>query len=712
MTTDERPAAPERSTVIWRWRWVLVAPTAICLAACLAIAFSTPVARLVAPRQREPDALEADLPTPGDFDRVYESRATLELQDNRPIGEQPPQAFNMALAIMDVKTRALSWNSIREIVLSRKVDFGREIDPDDRRQLEQIHEDVTRRTRVEPLGERHIVVSHRSPSPERNASLVNELVKKFVAEDTREAQDRAKTDLKFYRDRLASAKTQLSEVDGQIREFTQQYPWLTETLAEIHQKFKEAEDAEAATKRQALELETAIQDIRKDLAKEPAETVTLRPGGPAAEALAALTEVELGLVYLDAIYRRTKVARPNWQEARRALDTAIAKLKDVDVGEEETVEERQPNPKHEAIIQQLTAKERELKLLEMRRVEASKKVSEWYVNQRKAPELLAERRALEEQRQEFAAVAKEDESRVRGAEKELNRLLTVAYQSRFRVIEYARDDRTPVEEEATPDRKRAESKAAPGTETPKNAKPSSPEVAQPSVGDVQAFALACAVGMVIALSPFLTMIVLSRLARRRQAGDQAAPRRASTLALFAVGSACVLLPFAALVAAVALHLSHTPPAPLREEAAKHGQAKSKQAARPGAPGAEEAKPKEQERPKLEQRILGPVSVESVWKGDIKFPRLDGAGMVTTEVHFFREMLPEKAKVFTVSRDSEVRDTIVAYRLKQVATGEVYSFEDVEVRKIAGEWTITEQGWRKIRGELQAKLRLSLGGPIN
>jgi len=233
---------------------------------------------------------------------------------------------------------------------------------------------------------------------------------------------------------------------------------------------------------------------------------------------------------------------------------------------------------------------------------------------------------------------------------ELNRLLTFAYSSRFRVIEYARAD----------------------------------EVAQSSVNDVQAYALACAVGMVLALSPFLTMGVLSRFARRRRAGDQAAPRRASTLAPFAVGSACVLLPFAALIAAVALHLSHTPPAPLRGEAAKHE----------------------------EPTILGPVPVESFWKGDIKFMRIGGDGLVTGELHVFREMLPEKAKVFTANLDSEVRGTILEYRLRQVATGEVYTFADVEVKEIAGEWMITEEGWRKIKGDLQAKLGVSLGGPIN
>jgi molybdenum cofactor biosynthesis enzyme MoaA len=107
----------------------------------------------------------------------------------------------------------------------------------------------------------------------------------------------------------------------------------------------------------------------------------------------------------------------------------------------------------------------------------------------------------------------------------------------------------------------------------------------------------------------------------------------------------------------------------------------------------------------------PVPVARFCKGAIKL-RLTPVGKVTEEVHLFREMLPQKADVFAVARDSEEHGRIRDYRLRYVAKREVYTFADVEVKKIAGEWTITDEGWSKIKGELQAKLRVSLGGPIN
>jgi capsular polysaccharide biosynthesis protein len=405
--------------VIWRRKWFLIIPLAVCLPAAILAAYWYPT--------------------------EYESQATLELQDNRPIAEEVPQIFNVGHAIMAVKTRALSWNSIREIVLSRKVDFGREIDPDDRRQLERVYHEVIRRTVVSALGGRHVMVSHRSTSPEKNASLVNEIIKKFVGEDTREAQDRAKTDLKYYRDKLASAKTQLSEVDGQIREFNQQHPWLTETLAEIHQKYKDAEDEEGAIKRQTLEVESSIQDLRKDLAKEKPEVVEKRQTELPADYVAAVREFEQARRYFEQVDKVFTRNHRKWQEARAMADQAKAATEKFGKVEPETIEETKPNPKHERIKSRIEQFEKELKILEARRLEATKKVSEWYVNQRKAPELLAERRALEEQRTNFGTIAKEYESGVRAAEKELNRLLTVAYSSKFKVVEYARDDRRPVQ---------------------------------------------------------------------------------------------------------------------------------------------------------------------------------------------------------------------------------------------------------------------------
>jgi hypothetical protein len=58
--------------------------------------------------------------------------------------------------------------------------------------------------------------------------------------------------------------------------------------------------------------------------------------------------------------------------------------------------------------------------------------------------LLGERMALVEQRQTASTTAADYATGVRSAEKEMQRLLSEAYSSRFKVIEYARDDRRPV----------------------------------------------------------------------------------------------------------------------------------------------------------------------------------------------------------------------------------------------------------------------------
>ncbi len=211
--------------VIWRRKWLLVVPLGICLPAAI---------------------LAASL-----YPTEYESVATLEIQDTRPIADRAPARYSAGTAAMQVRTRAMNWSAIREIVLSRKVDFGREIDPDDRRQFERIFSEIDRRTAVRPLGSGHLIISHKSVSPERNASLVNEIVKKFVGEDRREAQQRAKDDLKYYRDKLATGKTGLSEIDNQIREFNQQYPWLADTLAEIQKDYEDAEAEELTIRQQS-----------------------------------------------------------------------------------------------------------------------------------------------------------------------------------------------------------------------------------------------------------------------------------------------------------------------------------------------------------------------------------------------------------------------------------------------------------------------------
>jgi capsular polysaccharide biosynthesis protein len=407
--------------VVWRRKWLLIIPLAVCLPIAGVAAYWYPV--------------------------EYESTAILELQDNRPQAEAQIRRFSAGAAVMEVQTRAMSWNAIREIVLSRKVDFGREIDPDNRHQLERIYHEVVRRTKVRPFGRKHMKVSHRSTRPEKNASLVNELVKKFVGEDRRLAQEKAKNDLKYYRDKMASAKAQLAEIDGQLREFNQANPWLGDTLAEVHREYKEAEEEEINIRRQIASVEAVIAELRKDLAKEEPEIEVKRTVEVSPEIRAARNRYDEALQRFKHFNDVFTPAHRNWQAAQRMLAEAKVALEQVDTGEEEeVVVETQPNPRYTALQERIAKEEKDHQRLEALKLEANKRVSECYVRQRKAPELLAERRALEEQRGVAAATVEDYGKGVRLAEKELNRLLTEAYSSRFRVVEYARDDRRPVKD--------------------------------------------------------------------------------------------------------------------------------------------------------------------------------------------------------------------------------------------------------------------------
>ncbi len=108
--------------------------------------------------------------------------------------------------------------------------------------------------------------------------------------------------------------------------------------------------------------------------------------------------------------------------------------------------------------------------------------------------------------------------------------------------------------------------------------------------------------------------------------------------------------------------------------------------------------------------LGPVSVKSLLKSDIRFQQLDSNGIPTSITFFFREMKPEPADVFTVNRETDVTGALLSYRLLNIGTADVYEFANVQVRLVGGEWTITEEGWKTIRDTLQARMNVPLGLP--
>jgi len=403
--------------IFWRRKWLLIVPLTICLPFCLWLA--------------------AIYPT------EYRSEAILELQHTAPRVEQRNIRVNVTGEISTVRQRMFSWSAVRDIVLSRKVDFGREIDPDDRRQLERLYHEIARRTHLRPLGVRHMSVSHTSTEPERNAALVNELVKKYVGEDRRTAQEQAKIDVGYYREKLAATKAAMAEIDNQIRDFTQAHPWLPEDLGAFHRDLKDAEEDEEAISQDIAELETLRDELKKALAKEDPEITLTRPVEPSEEVKAARKQFEAMQNYFHEVDQAYRPTHRLWREAKRRFEEAAVRLKEIDQGEE-IEEETRDNPKYAELAGKLAIAEKQLEKLNARKLDANKKVSELFLLTRKAPELINERKRLNEQRAAQQTVVAELATHYRAADKELQRLMTEAYSTRFKVLEYARDDRTPV----------------------------------------------------------------------------------------------------------------------------------------------------------------------------------------------------------------------------------------------------------------------------
>ena len=114
---------------------------------------------------------------------------------------------------------------------------------------------------------------------------------------------------------------------------------------------------------------------------------------------------------------------------------------------------------------------------------------------------------------------------------------------------------------------------------------------------------------------------------------------------------------------------------------------------------------------IEEPVLGPVSVESLEKENIKFPQLDGAGMVTSVTFYFQELTPEGSDVFTVNRKGENDGVVLRFRLRDVATGEAFEFRDVPVKRYNDTWAVTDDGWLQIKNDLQARKNVPLGKPL-
>ncbi|NQT85845.1 hypothetical protein HQ560_03715 [bacterium] len=405
--------------ILWRRKWLLIIPLVISL----------------------PSAIVAAVYYPTE----YESQAILEVQDNAPIGSRSRGA-SVRGALSGVRTRMLNWGSVRDVILSQKVNFGREVDPDNRRQIETYYHEISRRTRVETRGSRHLLVSHRSTSPEKNAALVNELVKQYVGESSRESQDKAKVDYKYYNDKLAVAKNSHNEVMNRIREFGLANPWLSDSIADLNGQYERAQEQELLIRQRIAEVEELLVEKKKALDAEPKMINELVKVPPTPEYAAAAARLKRAQAYYDSVAGRYTPAHRRHGEAKGMLMQAQAEFAKLQgEGEGRETEETRENPAYQQLVDRIKDIEESREKLDEQRLQQNKRVSELYVKMRRAPELLANRRAQQEEASALRATVDEYAKGARVADRALQRLLNEAYSSMFRVIEYARDDTRPVQ---------------------------------------------------------------------------------------------------------------------------------------------------------------------------------------------------------------------------------------------------------------------------
>jgi len=634
----------ERQFFFWRWKWRLLLPAILAIAACLTVALRDDVAAVLLPQS-------------------FEARAVMEVQgSSAPDDDGGSPAPNAIELVAGIRQRMLTRESIRSLVASHRVDFGWEADPENQQHVDLVRGSLAERVQVTPLGSRHIAVSIIGSDPARNAAIVNELIKKYVGQDRRLAQEQAKQDVEYYRQELDAAKAGLTEVDNQLRDFAQNNPWLHDDIAELHRDLKDAEAEEEAIQQEIAEREAVLEDLKKAVANEDPEITVVQDVEPSEEIKALRQRAQAAEAYFREIEARYRPTHSRCQDARRRYEQAAAELKKYDQGdltEERTVD----NPKYAELQQKGFLMWKALEKLHRRKLDANKNVIELYLLYRKAPELLAGKKRLEQVR----ASAKEAQDKVEGlyraAGRQLQNAMRADSRGRLRVMEYARADFSGASQES-----RIE-----------------------EIEELQARALACALGAVAGVCPVVLAMVMARALAHRLYTAMQEPHRGSCAGCAVIALICVLVPVAAAAGIVWV------------------------ASRRSGDDFGRIPPSvEVPRPALPSRTTGesgPVTVASFQTGDIIYSQLDRNGFATSITHFFREFGPDDDnpnKPFTINRGEADTGQIELYRLRNVGTGEVFEFHNVPVkRRASDDWIITDEGQKQIRDKLQARMRVQI-----
>ena len=645
---DDRHASAERELerqfFFWRWKWRFLLPAILAIAACMTVALRDDVAALLLPQS-------------------FEARAVIEVQGSSALdddgGSPAPNAIEL---VAGIRQRMLTRESIRSLVESHRVDFGWEADSESQQHVDLVRGSLAKRLQVKPLGSRHIAVSMTGSDPARNAAIVNGLVKMYLTQEGHLALVVAKSAVAVYRQELDAAEAGLNEVDNQLRDFAQNNPWLHDAISELHRDLKDAETEEEAIQQEIAELEALLEDLKKALAKEDPEIIVAHDVEPPAEIKVLRQRAEAAEAYFRSVDASFRPTHSRWQDARRRYEQVAAELKEKDQGdltEERTVD----NPKYVELQQKAFAVEKSLEKLRRRNLDANKKVSEFYLLYRKAPELLAEKKRLNQARASAKEIHDKAEGLYRAADRQVQNAMRADSRGRLRVMEFARAEFNGADQES-----RIE-----------------------EIEELQARALACGLGVVAGVCPVLLAMVMARALAHRFYAAMQEPHRGSCAGCGVIALICVLVPVAAAAGIVWVAS--------RRSGDDFGRI---------PPSVEVPRPASPSRTTGES---GPLTVASFQTGEIIYSQLDRNEFVTSISHFFRELGPDDDnpnKPFTINRSEADTGQIELYRLRNVGTGEVFEFQNVPVKRLAsGDWIITDDGQKQIRDQLQARMRVQL-----
>ncbi|NQT86186.1 hypothetical protein HQ560_05435 [bacterium] len=643
----------------------------------------------------------AGLPS-GENGLLYVSRAILELQSNAPPGSSA-STQDIRNRLSGVRTRMLRWNSVRDIILSKNVDFGREVGPEDRSQIEALYDIIRKSTRVSQHGSRHIAVTFRSRDPERNARLVNELVRSFLGESRREAMDRARIDAKYYNDKLAVAKNSYNEVASRVREFDQANPWLGPSLREMYVAYEDAQVRELAAKREGRSAERELESLKtqlESLEKTTTEEVTVPPSGALVSARDRLSSAEYWFEFMAAHYtkshKRCLEAEAKAQQARAEVERLE---KEGYLGG--TIERTKLNPEYPRLVAAIEKKTAQLADIAETQLILNKRTAEFYGKCRRTPELLARRQAMNEEAEAARATAEHYAKDARAADRELQRQMYGFYSSQFKVIEYARPSYMLAENEE-PD---VTSTAGSAEDDDSDSSPISPASGSDSMAHVIPWAAgALALGVAIGAIPAF-MLLLMVIRERSALPESPVARKGGALLRGLVAAACLAMPLAAVAGAVIFHgVVHD-----RWPAVETRLIESPPVPSVLAPAREPV-------PSAQPELLDPITVEQIVDTGIRFAQLDINGLQTTITYFFREaplQLDTGEKGFVIARTSATVGVIGTYHLVNCATGKSFEFEDVKATRISGAvgWRIADDGWKQVRDELRARMQVQLSLPV-